>query len=229
MSVPSPATQVESKWNLHPEQAALAHTKLGLRRAEAEARQIYFFDTPALDLYRQGLILRARVAKETETTVKFRPMTLQEAGAHAGQDGFKWEIDNNGEQHVPACSFKAEQSAPKVKRAIAGEIAVHKLFSKDQEAFAALRGEFNWDTLTIFGPVGALVWKTRHPDFAYPYTLEQWTLATGEVISEISVKTPYAEAKAAAHALREFLAARGLSLATEQLSKTGRTLRAHQG
>src|SRR3954469_9358978 len=50
---------------------------IGLDPIEAEPRQVFFFDTPRLDLYRHGLIVRARRIQGGggDSVVKLRPVS----------------------------------------------------------------------------------------------------------------------------------------------------------
>ena len=58
----------------HQIDTALDHYKLTIDNDEE--RYIYFFDTPDLDLFKAGMIARARriVGEEDDSTVKFRPV-----------------------------------------------------------------------------------------------------------------------------------------------------------
>jgi adenylate cyclase class IV len=49
--------------------------KLGLDPIEAEVRQVYFFDTPSLDLNKVGVVVRARRIQggDGDTVIKLRP------------------------------------------------------------------------------------------------------------------------------------------------------------
>jgi hypothetical protein len=47
---------------------------------EAEHREIFFFDTPQLNLFEAGLVLRARIVQDgaDDSTVKLRPVVPSE-------------------------------------------------------------------------------------------------------------------------------------------------------
>ncbi len=69
------AEGVEIKATIPQHQIELALQAYGLRVDDNE-RYIYFFDTPDLELFGQGVIARARrvVGAEHDSTVKFRPV-----------------------------------------------------------------------------------------------------------------------------------------------------------
>lgn len=218
--------QVESKWTLRDDQAGAARSKLNLQSSSAEERSLYFYDTLELDLYRQGLILRARKVKDAEddSTVKFRPMTITEAGSYLGTSGFKCEIDALEERQVSSCSLTTVQPTGQIDEVREGLLGIKKLFSSEQEDFAQLRAEVDWSELRVLGPTPARVWKKSTSSLAYPYTVEQWILPSGAVITEISTKTSQADAEAAAAALKKYLTEKGLVVSSEQETKTQRTL-----
>lgn len=218
--------QVESKWTLRDDQAAATRSKLNLFSSSAEQRSMYFYDTWNLDLYRQGLILRARKVKDgdDESTVKFRPMTVNEAGSYLNYSGFKCEIDAVGTNQVSSCSFTTVQPTGQIDDVRDGLLSIKKLFSSDQEAFAESKVSVNWSALQVLGPTPAQVWKKSVSSMAYPYTVEQWTLPSGAVVTEVSTKTSQADASSASLALKNYLINKGLVISTDQETKTQRTL-----
>ncbi|WP_291426582.1 hypothetical protein [Deinococcus sp.] len=222
----SVTVQVESKWTLRDDQAAAARSKLNLYSSNAEQRTMYFYDTWNLDLYRQGLIMRARKVKDgdDESTVKFRPMTVKEAGNYLNYSGFKCEIDAVGTNQVSSCSFSTVQPTGQIDAVRDGFLSIKSLFSSNQEAFATLKVPVNWSTLQVLGPTPAQVWKKSVSSLAYPYTVEQWTLPSGAVVTEVSTRTSQADASSSSVALKNYLMGKGLVISTDQETKTQRTL-----
>src|SRR5678816_2353055 len=80
---------VEVKLLLSAEAAQIAIGALGLS-GKAQGR-VYFFDTDALDLFREGVILRVREGTNKDLTVKVRQP--EGDGASRLQKGFACEID----------------------------------------------------------------------------------------------------------------------------------------
>src|SRR5262249_11923266 len=84
----------EIKVTIRPDQELRALRALELNEDTAEVRVLYFYDTPHLELFNAGVILRARLVKgdQDDSTVKFRPV---EAGKISTEwkslDGFKLE------------------------------------------------------------------------------------------------------------------------------------------
>ena len=54
---------VEIKLTIRPDQELLAERAMAVEEDTADLRLIYFFDTPDLDLFKAGVVLRARLVK----------------------------------------------------------------------------------------------------------------------------------------------------------------------
>src|SRR5688572_33475260 len=59
-----------------PDGERMALANLGVDPLQARIRQVYFFDTPSLDLFESGVIMRARRSQnaDDDTVVKRRPV-----------------------------------------------------------------------------------------------------------------------------------------------------------
>ena len=71
---------VEIKVTIRGDQELKGIRALELNEDSAEVRVIYFYDTPSLDLFNAGVVLRARLVKGTMTTrrsksVQSNPLT----------------------------------------------------------------------------------------------------------------------------------------------------------
>ena len=104
----------------------------------ADVRLVYFFDTPDLDLFKAGVVLRARLVKgdADDSTVKFRPVEP----ASIPKDwqrwkGFKLEADWVGDRVVCSASLTNLQQRDEIDEVAKGKRAIGKLFSSDQERF----------------------------------------------------------------------------------------------
>ena len=80
------AEGVEIKATIPQKQIELALEAYGLELDDNE-RYIYFFDTPDLELFEQGVIARARriVGAEHDSTIKFRPVEPGLGTGHVAQ------------------------------------------------------------------------------------------------------------------------------------------------
>src|SRR5271170_2242585 len=91
---------------LHPQQSCNVEVKLLLAPTETQAAiaalnatkessgRVYFFDTGALDLLSQGVIVRLRQGAKSDLTVKLRPPNGKKSSTPSeGLAGFKCEVD----------------------------------------------------------------------------------------------------------------------------------------
>ena len=219
------ADSVELKLTVpEPDQRSTVHA-LGLDPLEAQIRQVFFFDTPALALDRQGLVVRARRSqkKPDDTVVKLRPVVPSELPrALRRSPSFGVEVDASPWGFVCSGSMKGEPAAGSVRSTIAGGKSIRKLFSKEQrELFAAHAPDgVALDDLTVLGPIFVLKLKSTFADFDGRMVAEMWLYPDGARILELSTKCEPAAAFDAAAKTRAFLASRGVNLDGEQQTKT---------
>src|SRR4029077_11935278 len=136
-------------------------TTFGLDPLEAQIRQIYFFDTPDLALDKQGVVVRARriQGKGDASAVKLRPVVPSDLPDDLRRSAsFRVEVDALPGGYVCSAALKGALRPTDVTRAVAGEIPLPKLFSKEQRAFFAehVQGGIGLDDLSILGPIFVL-------------------------------------------------------------------------
>jgi hypothetical protein len=192
---------------------------------KADVRHIYFYDTPDLDLFKAGVVLRARVVKDDadDSTVKFRPVEA----ASVSRDwqrlkGFKLEADWVGDHPVCSASLTVRRKRGEIDEVAKGSRAIGKLFSNDQERFLSefYKGPIDFGELRVMGPVRVLRWKPKHETFPHQLTLEEWRLPGGGDLVEVSIKTPANEAHQAREEFDAHLRDLGLDPDGAQRTKT---------
>ena len=188
-------------------------------------RQVYFFDTPDLDLEGAGLVVRARrtQGKADDSVVKLRPVVPAELpDAIRAEEMFGVEVDAMPGGFVCSGSFKGKLEQGRVKEMLAGERPLKKLFSKPQRAFFAEHapGGIELDDLAILGPVHVLKVKFDPAGFGSRMVVELWLYPDGSRILELSTKCAPSEAFEVAARSRAFLHERGVNLSGEQQTKT---------
>src|SRR6188508_3738451 len=90
------ADSVELKLTVPDAHQRSTATALGMDPLEAEIRQVFFFDTPGLDLDKAGVVVRARRVqrKGADSVVKLRPVVPSELPAGVlNSDAFGTEVD----------------------------------------------------------------------------------------------------------------------------------------
>ena len=198
---------------------------LGMDPLDGYLRQIYFFDTPDLDLEGAGLVVRARRSqgRPDDSVVKLRPVVPDELPASVRDGkGFGVEVDAMPGGFVCSGSFKGEVKTGRVKEAVAGERPLRKVFSKDQRAFFADHAPdgIGLDDLAVLGPVTVLKLKYTPDGYDRKLVAELWFYPDGSRILELSTKCEPGEAFDVAETTRVYLAERGVDLSGEQQTKT---------
>ena len=152
---------VEIKLTIRPDQELLAERAMEVTEDTADARRVYFFDTSDLDLFKAGVVLRARLVTDgdDDSTVKLRAMEAASVSEDwRGSKGFKLEADWVRDHVVCSASLTALQRRDEIDDVAKGNRAIGKLFSNDQERFlsAFYEGEVDFSGLRVMGPVRVL-------------------------------------------------------------------------
>lgn len=198
---------------------------LGMDPMDAFLRQVYFFDTPALDLDSAGVVVRARrtQGRPDDSVVKRRPVVPADLPPEIrDHKRFGVEVDALPGGYVCSGSFKAKLGDGYVKPAVAGERPISSLFDEPQRAFYAEHAPdgIELDDLTILGPVLVLKLKFVPEGGDRRMVAEVWLYPDGRTILELSTKCKPGEAFQVAAEARADLSARGVDLGAEQETKT---------
>ena len=199
--------------------------KLGLDPIEAEVRQVYFFDTPNLDLNKAGLVVRARrvAGGAGDTVVKLRPVDPAAISKELRRsESFKTEVDVVPGGFVCSGSFKGRCAAQEVKDTVSGKMPLDQLFSKEQRAFFRAHAPKGIElrSLATFGPTFVLKVRVWVKQLDRRLTVELWLFPDGSRNLEISTKAAPSEAFQATAELKAYLAEAGIELTGNQQTKT---------
>jgi hypothetical protein len=223
------ADSVELKLTVPASDRASGAAELGVDPLDGQLRQVYFFDTPDLQLNKAGVVVRARRVqkKGDDTVVKLRPVVPQELPAELrSSPNFGVEVDAMPGGFVCSGSMKRALGKPNVRETVLGGRPIRKLFSKEQRALYAAHAPegLELDDLSILGPV--LVVKLRFSPEGYARRLvaELWLYPDNSMILELSTKCAPSEAFQVAAETRAFLAQHGVDLTGEQETKTRKAL-----
>jgi hypothetical protein len=196
---------------------------------DAEIRQVFFFDTPGLDLYHHGVVVRARRSqrKGGDTVVKLRPVVPHELPkALRRSAGFKVEVDALPGAFMCSGSLAARADTTEVKDVAAGARPLKKLLTREQRELykAHAPGGIGLGELSVLGPI--MVLKLKAPPVAFTRRLvaELWFYPDDTRILELSTKCPPDDTFRAAAETRSYLAQRGIDIDGEQETKTRRAL-----
>ena len=202
---------------------------LGMDPLEAQIRQVFFFDTPELTLDKQGVVVRARriQGKGDDSAVKLRPVVPGELpGDLRRSASFRVEVDALPGGYVCSAALKGALGATDVRAAVAGELPLRKLFSKEQRTFfdAHVQEGVGLDDLSILGPIFVLKLRFTPGELKRRLVAEMWIYPDGSRVLELSTRCSTTEAFQVAAELRAYLTGRGIDLSGEQETKTRKAL-----
>jgi hypothetical protein len=197
---------------------------LGIDPDRGPARRIYFLDTPDLDLYRLGVIVRFRdrPRRRDDAVVKLRPVVPGRVPRwlrHA--DCFRMEIDALPSHSVCSGALKKRLGRGEVARAVAAGRPLTKFLSPRQRrlleryAPAVALGD-----LTVYGPIDVRCQSIKLRGFDRGLTAERWRYPDGSDLVELSTRCPVDEAAAVAARVSTALRAYGVVPADLQVTKT---------
>ena len=207
---------------------------LGMDPLDAQIRQVFFFETPDLNLYEQGVVVRARRVqkKGDDSVVKLRPVVPSELpGRVRRSPDFGVEVDAMRGGFVCSGSMKGTPSGASVREAVDGEAPIRKLFTKEQRAFYSEHAPagVEIDDLSVLGPIFVLKLKFAPKGYDRKLVAELWLYPDGSRILELSTKCATTETFQVAVETRAFLAERGVDLGGDQATKTKKALEFFSG
>ena len=216
---------VEIKATIPTPQVQKALKRHGLDQNNDDERYVYFFDTPDLDLFQAGLVVRARrrIGEQHDTTVKRRPVDPQSVSEDWRKfEGFKIESDASEKGVVKSASLTMTVRKGHIKQVAKGKKHPTSLFTDDQKMFLLTLAERKIDFNQIFplGPIRASKWKITSEALPWPMTVELWKRGDGAMILEVSIKVPVIQAAAATAGFFAMLAESGAERDNAQQAKT---------
>jgi hypothetical protein len=222
------ADSVELKLTVAEDQRGSAVRALDMDPLEAQIRQVFFFDTPDLDLDSRGVVVRARRVqrKGDDSVVKLRPVDPAQLPRELREaDGFGVEVDAMPGGFVPSASMKRAHKHAEVREVVTRGLPLSRLFSKPQRRlFAQYADGIELDDLSVLGPIFVLKLKASLPDHPRKLVAELWLYPDASSILELSTKCPPSEAFQVAGEERAYLTERGIDLSGEQTTKTRKAL-----
>jgi hypothetical protein len=206
----------EVKLLLSPTQVQAAVSAL---QASGETRsQIYFYDTPALDLVSEGVIIRWREGAEIDLTVKLRPVSGERfADQSGGSERYKCEVDLNDGIEVE--SFSMQKKYVGAKAPETGEEVLHSLSEGQKKLLESTKARIDWKRVKRVAEIRSTSWVVRTKAPLGKLSLERWEWPGGGVL-EISTKVAEGAGQARYAELQELAKKKGLVVSANQQSKT---------
>jgi hypothetical protein len=203
---------------------------LGMDPLQSQIRQVFFFDTPELELDKAGVVVRARRIQDKgdDSAVKLRPVVPGELPSDLrDSEGFRVEVDALPGGFVCSGALKYPLRPTAVRRTLAGDRPLRKLFSKEQRAFYAAHAPegIALDDLTTLGPIFVLKLRLEPEELGRRLVAEMWLYPDGSRVLELSTRCATNEAFQVAAEARAFLSKIGIDLSGEQQTKTRKALK----
>jgi hypothetical protein len=221
----SEADSVELKLSVPEEQHLSTVVALGMDVLDAEVRQVFFFDTPDLDLYKAGVVVRARrvQGKVGDSVVKLRPVVPNELPRSLRRlTGFGVEVDAMPGGYVCSGSLKAPADNGLIMRAVSNEVPLRKLYSSEQRALYnehAPEG-VGLENLSVLGPVLVLKLRFTPKELGQKLVTEVWFYPDGSRILELSTKCLPADLLTVTAKVRRYLKEHAVDFTGDQQAKT---------
>lgn len=198
---------------------------LGVDPLDAQVRQVFFFDTPDLELDSAGVVVRARrvQGRGDDTVVKLRPVVPEKLSPKVRRSpNFVVEVDAMPGGYVCSGSFKGRLPVPAVREVVTSGDSIQKLFSKEQRAFFTTHAPegVTLDDLSVLGPIFVLKRSFVPEGLARRLVVEMWLYPDGARILELSTKCRPGEGLSVGIEVRRYLQGRGVELTGEQQTKT---------
>jgi hypothetical protein len=207
---------VEVKLLLSPTetQAAIA----ALRATKEASGRVYFFDSGALDLLSQGVIVRLRQGAKSDLTVKLRPPNGKRFSTPTEKlAGFKCEVD---------LTLEGANSAYSITRQLATEelpqtgTDVSRLLSSAQiKLFEDAQDSVDWTRVKRVAEITSTDWQTQSQPHLGKLTLELWEWPGGRVL-ELSTKVASDAGSSSYTELQQLVETKQLAMSPDQRVKT---------
>jgi hypothetical protein len=220
---PAPGAGAEVQINLCADPQAIVRA-LGLAPAGAGV-EAWYFETPALDLFRARLVFRLRMkSPRPELTLKVADQACgRVAPLLAGTDG-KCEYDLHGADLKGAVSLNRRLDANSARALLDAPGTLGASLSPGQSRFLR-EGTSAWPlpaNVERYGPVRIEAYRAK----GKRWVVELWSLPGGERYAEISQKARYDDAHGVRAAIERDLARAGVAPCADQSSQAGAKLRA---
>jgi hypothetical protein len=211
----------EAKLLLVPSQVQAA--RKSLNATEESHGQVFFFDTPALDLLSQGLILRLRKGTAGDLTVKLRPPEGRRfVDPSGGNERYKCEVEITGGVESRSYSVQTDYVAGYVPEK--GTEFLPLLSPGQKRLIENSQIRIDWASVKQVADIQSTTWKGRATDSPGKLSLELWEWPNGRIL-EVSTKTAPNAGPAAYTKLESLAKTNGLARSPVQQSKTATALK----
>jgi hypothetical protein len=206
---------VEVKLLLSPPTIQTVIASLGFEKETAT--RVYFFDTDALDLLKQGVIVRVRQGADNDVTVKVRLSEDNKVDTSQLHEHFPCEIDLTGAGENTSYAIRRKYKTPQVPEK--GK-EIFSLLSPPQERLLRdARVSIDWDRVKRIANIESTKWETTTQPPFRKLALELWEWQAGNIL-EVSTKVGSEAGQTTYAELQRLVRMKSLLLSTSQGTKT---------
>jgi hypothetical protein len=189
---------------------------------KATSSRVYFFDTEALDLLMQGVIVRVRQGASNDLTVKLRVTEESTRGETSHLAGhFPCEIDQTGSGGSVSYSVRRRYKVPQV--AEVGDDIAHLLSRSQRRLLQEAGVSIDWSRVSTVARIKSTRWETASQSHVHKPALELWEFQAGSIL-EVSARVGREAAQSKYAQLEQIVRNKGLSLSASQATKTSMVL-----
>jgi hypothetical protein len=204
----------EIKLLLSPSELQTVIASLGF--GKPKVGQIYFFDTDALDLQKQGLVVRVRAAKDLTLKVRV-PKDNNKIDTSRLHEQFSCEIDRTG---AGVDTSYAIRSRYKPLQVPAMGADIFRLLSPAQKKLLQeARISIDWALVTRIASIQSTNWETTSQSPFGKLVLELWETPAGDIL-ELSAKVGPDAGQSKYNELQRLVNRYDLTLSARQGTKT---------
>jgi len=179
--------------------------------------EVYFFDTPTLELLSQGIIVRVRKGATSDLTVKLRPSPDKEIRSVSGRHAkVKCELDLTGGTAIRSYSIQSQLNAAVPE---SGKEILAMLNTAQKNLLVQVHSAIDWTQVKRVAEIKSTDWPIYSQPKFPKLVMELWEWPTGSIF-ELSTKVSHDTSPTAYTDLQRLAAAKGLSLSSQQKSKT---------
>jgi hypothetical protein len=184
--------------------------------------RVYLFDTDALDLLTQGVIIRVRKGGKSDLTVKVRlPKEKQKIDSSASGEQFPCEIDRT--RTAANTSFAVARKYEAIKVPESGTDIYNLLNTSQIRLLHEAQVSIDWARVMRIASIKSTKWETTTQSPSGSLTLELWEWSAGKVL-ELSTKVESEAEMSKLADLERLLKVNNLSLSASQDTKTNTVL-----
>jgi hypothetical protein len=185
--------------------------------------RVYLFDTDALDLLTQGVIIRVREGVKSDLTVKVRlPKEKQKIENARSGEQFPCEVDRTRSEANTSYAVARKYEAIKVPENGKG---IYNLLNASQiRLLHEAQVSIDWVRVIRIASINSTKWETTAQSPSGSLALELWEWSAGNVL-ELSAKVQSKAGTSKLADLERLLKMNNLSLSASQDTKTNMVLK----